>query len=1571
MELTPTLKPEEDVEDSLESTIDNGTDSDLKIVDPETTIENIDAIVGFEPDTSAASKLAEPITDSSEPILSDMAGSKSYVETRFKADNQEIKRRNKAIEASLYGSRRNPREFLETIKGITNAPLTKRTTGEAVTNVIGTKLDKDSRKIMSNGIDVASGQQINKAGIAKNLNFAPGEFDTGMNTPNPIIKSVANHFNNKEGADKVETPSDWLAFANPIGGASPDGMDIDFWDTMFSVFKGDFDSESFNKKMESNWGEDWEWRWAGFLAKEVAVDVGILALAATIPPLAGIVALSQVGLKANLIAGIARTGLIATGGTGAQYVQDQALGRETDVSSQMLGRAIGQAGGEVLGQSLKAGYKAFKGRTSKEANALNAAEDGTKPLTKKQLRAALSPDAEVSVHSTLTRAELEEAIDGYKKVNRDVTEKLTDPNLPPDLRSNLAAHLGVDESRLGTIRTDIVLPMLKNQNETLIKKSQTIPLIKRQGQEYTALKELEGIYFQDKVVQLRATDTNINKSSIPVLNSLMKFAKIAEPTKLAFQSASNWLTTKNFIAKQTRGFQRMYEEVESGLANSFTAKGKQERQMLNAIAKEGDANETVFNFTTVSPKELAGKTIPANVQTAYRKLRAVNDFAYEIADAGAVSTLKDSVFKYNNKFVQIDKQAKNLADFKSKEKIKVREFDNNTMQPSGKTMEVLASTLRKDANKIDTIINYRTGHIPRVYRNQRFSVIGYSTTGKRLSFEATFDSNKQATEYLLARKAQIEAKNSDEIIVKVWNKTDTGAGAAHTTRQSAKLINQLDEATAEAFRKQMIAQGIDADKVSVLMQEMTPGKLVPGASKARSIGVATTKEAYTARLNLAKNPSSKEAQEEFSKIIAKDTPMTSTTQLNYYSSVANNSGYDNWRKFAFDDFAKRYKELDQIDPLTFDPSVFKNTLKELSPIVKEATQYSNWIKRTIKDSDLIEKTYDNALETISDRLALKAANGSFAASTVSKIIDKLIPEAKSLENSLRFVAAFPKLLTFNTAQVVVQGSQAVLSAGAAFGFNPRLAVGSMYKLARISGVHTARRLEMRLPKSKNLNDARSVHQEMVESGYFADLNSTDIMFGMKHNLDPGAVRKSIGFMKTVLAAPFRGGEAINRAMAYVTVRDQIAYAIGRAEKEGFGNLSDSMKRLASDFDGRPMLKADIGGTAFREAVVEKASILALNMGKAGELELLSGSFSVPFQFKQVLAKEISVIDSTALTLREKVVGAGSMISMFGAGAIPLAGDLMKMGDVIARDVDDPTSPQYFTSEAKMFSRMLADDVESLSGGLLSTEGVQRFFAKGAITAATEGEIDFANRVALGNFISETWDVQDGFDVVVSIAVLRDMKDAAVKLGGGMLNPISYLEVLGRVVQGEDFKEILIDKFDPESTAGKLLNKDIELGTALLSLARESGKVFSQVGSVSRELDAAYKDLVAPESYWDNPLQAQTYSTSGLRPLPVERTRMRDIQLRLGITPGKIVEEYSKQKTERIYTQAIKEFQKDLTKRFIAARDSRAVQNRIAKDAVNKLVELRLHLEEMNIDGPTPRDAMRSVHKKLAQLVIDY
>jgi len=582
-----------------------------------------------------------------------------------------------------------------------------------------------------------------------------------------------------------------------------------------------------------------------------------------------------------------------------------------------------------------------------------------------------------------------------------------------------------------------------------------------------------------------------------------------------------------------------------------------------------------------------------------------------------------------------------------------------------------------------------------------------------------------------------------------------------------------------------------------------------------------------------------------------------------------------------------------------------------------------------------------------------------------------MPQAKELENSLRFVAAFPKLLMLNTAQIVVQGSQAALGAGAAFGFNPRLMVGSMWKLGKITGLEAARVLKIRAPKNANISSARSVHKEMIESGYFADLQTTDTAFGMRHGLDPSPGRKFWEFTKIVGAVPFRFGEAMNRAVAYVTVRDQIAYAIGRAGKEGFENLSNNLKRLASDFNGTPMTKADIGSHAFREAVVEKASIVALNMGKAGELQLTSGVGSVAFQFKQVLAKEISVIDSTALTLREKVFGAGAMISLFGAGAIPLAGDMLKFADYFTADEDEPLHRMYFQDQANAFNKMLGDNLESFSNGFVSTEGVQRFFAKGAISAATEGEVDFANRVALGNFMGETWDVQDPLEMIVSVAVLQDMVDASRKLGlTSMLNPLTMMYVGARVVGGDDFRSVLLDSIPPESTAAQLLAGDIEIGGALLSLARNTGKVFSQVGSVSRWMDAANRDIVTPEAYWRNPYAVQTYMTSGLRGLPIERTRMRDLQFIWGITPGKIVEQYSKQRTERIYVEAIKEFGYNLEAKFKDAFGAPKLQNRIANTAITQLIALRKHLEEMGIDAPTPANAMKSVYSKINKLILD-
>ena len=79
------------------------------------------------------------------------------------------------------------------------------------------------------------------------------------------------------------------------------------------------------------------------------------------------------------------------------------------------------------------------------------------------------------------------------------------------------------------------------------------------------------------------------------------------------------------------------------------------------------------------------------------------------------------------------------------------------------------------------------------------------------------------------------------------------------------------------------------------------------------------------------------------------------------------------------------------------------------------------MQRTVKDRDVFENAYDGAMIAVKDRFARKAADGSFSNRVFSNLMDR-VPLAKDLEGQLRFVAAFPKLLSMNTAQVVVQGS---------------------------------------------------------------------------------------------------------------------------------------------------------------------------------------------------------------------------------------------------------------------------------------------------------------------------------------------------------------------------------------------------------------------------------------------------------------------------------------------------------------------------------------------------------------------
>ena len=59
--------------------------------------------------------------------------------------------------------------------------------------------------------------------------------------------------------------------------------------------------------MESNYGEDWEWRFGGWLAKEALIDAGILILALSpASPIAFALKAGQTTLRAKAGAALAR-----------------------------------------------------------------------------------------------------------------------------------------------------------------------------------------------------------------------------------------------------------------------------------------------------------------------------------------------------------------------------------------------------------------------------------------------------------------------------------------------------------------------------------------------------------------------------------------------------------------------------------------------------------------------------------------------------------------------------------------------------------------------------------------------------------------------------------------------------------------------------------------------------------------------------------------------------------------------------------------------------------------------------------------------------------------------------------------------------------------------------------------------------------------------------------------------------------------------------------------------------------------------------------------------------------------
>jgi len=458
--------------------------------------------------------------------------------------------------------------------------------------------------------------------------------------------------------------------------------------------------------------------------------------------------------------------------------------------------------------------------------------------------------------------------------------------------------------------------------------------------------------------------------------------------------------------------------------------------------------------------------------------------------------------------------------------------------------------------------------------------------------------------------------------------------------------------------------------------------------------------------------------------------------------------------------------------------------------------------------------------------------------------------------------------------------------------------------------------------------------------------------------------------------PFRIGEGGNRVVAFTLAHGKITAdikAYTRALKKGVtGKKLEKLEWYARGLEGhgpgKSMTTADLGTGKFQQLVANRAAVTALSMGKAGELEAMSGFGSVAFQFRQVHPKTLAIFDSSQLVGRERFGALGAMVAAWGTGAIILGPDILKATDwVVSQVFDTPKDRMLATDAARYSAKVMGTALEDY----IEPETTERWLKHGLVSAMTEGEINFTNRIALGNFLGEMIDISHPTDLIVFAAVAKDMADAVATLGiAELLNPVSFLMLIEDMGKGSSFQEAMSRQYEPEGTISKALAGETTFGNMTLQLTRDFGKVFSQMGSISRAMDAAHQDVVSPEIGRKNPMTPTYYTTSNLKSTDVEVNDTNQFMLMLGISPGKLVESRSLRETEMIYKEAARSYTKNIDKRYRAALGNDDLQRRLIIEFTDEMNALKYLSVQLGISPTASLQSMSIATRKLMYIILD-
>ena len=471
------------------------------------------------------------------------------------------------------------------------------------------------------------------------------------------------------------------------------------------------------------------------------------------------------------------------------------------------------------------------------------------------------------------------------------------------------------------------------------------------------------------------------------------------------------------------------------------------------------------------------------------------------------------------------------------------------------------------------------------------------------------------------------------------------------------------------------------------------------------------------------------------------------------------------------------------------------------------------------------------------------------------------------------------------------------------------------------------------------SDSNAAYNDLVNSGYAADLSTSDTLWSSKLSLSATGFKKFIKRLNQGGALPFRGGEGINRVTAFLVVRKQFMRSIDKYEtalKQGVKGeaLAKIEKNMVRGRDGEILRAVDIGSSSYLTGIKTKAKVLAFNMGKSGELEAFSGFGSVVFQFKQVGIKQLAMFDSTQLNVREKIAVAAGTMALFGSGALPFIPDMFVAADAVGYEVtgNNPSKLYIFSD--------YADEAVKWTAGLFDAdpEYTKLLLQKGIITASTMGEVDIASRIAIGNIWSDTFDVQNWYDFIPATAVLADYIEMAHQtalrdVNANILNIPAWIDFSSYMLKGLSFKE---------------------------------SKVYSQFGSISRAAEAAYPSTAQPSLDLLSPQGLMTKYYAGT---DVEVTPLGQFMLMTGLLPGRVTKYYDDANRKYALNGAINDLNKRLKEDL--KRPSGKDGGRVINKYFTTMQAVVQAAEKWGIDAKIVKDARAKARLMMSKLTIQY